>query len=50
MELGHNSYGKNTHNGERKVDPIFIPLIGCQVSGVGVQDMRLCLSFLTPET
>jgi len=36
--------------GGRNVYPIFIPLFGCQVSGVSVQDMRLCLPLLTPET
>jgi len=36
--------------GGRNVYPIFIPLFGCQVSGVSVQDMRFCLSFLTLET
>ncbi len=32
------------------VDPIFIPLFGCRVSGVSVQDIRLCLSSLTLKT
>jgi hypothetical protein len=30
--------------------PIFIPLFESKVSGVRVQDMRLRLPFLTPET
>jgi hypothetical protein len=30
--------------------PIFIPLFEAKVSGVSVQDMLLCLPFLTPET
>jgi len=30
--------------------PIFIPLFESKVSGVSVQDMRLRLPFLTPDT
>ena len=36
--------------GSQNVYHIFVPLFGCQVSGVGVQDIRLCLPLLTPET
>jgi hypothetical protein len=30
--------------------PNFIPLLEAKVSGVSVQDMLLCLPFLTPDT
>ena len=42
--------GENSHIGAFNFYPIFIPLFECQVSGVSVQDMRLRLPFLTPET
>jgi hypothetical protein len=41
--------GKNTNHAALSFCPIFIPLFGAKVSGVSVQDMRLRLSFLTPE-
>jgi len=41
---------KITHNVAFYFHPIFIPLFGRKVSGVSVQDMLLCLAFLTPET
>ena len=41
---------ENTHHGALNFYPIFIPLFEAKVSGVSVQDMLFCLSFLTPET
>ena len=42
--------GENIHNEALNFHPIFIPFFRCQVSGVSVQDMKLRLPFLTPET
>jgi hypothetical protein len=42
--------GENSHIEALNFSPIFIPLDECKVSGVSVQDMLLCLPFLTPET
>jgi len=42
--------GENTHPGALNFYPIFIPLLEAKVSGVSVQDMLFCLTFLTPET
>ena len=44
------SRGENTHHAALNFYPIFIPLFEAKVSGVSVQDMLLCLPFLTPET
>jgi len=50
MELDGAWRGKNTHHAALNFYPIFIPLFEAKISGVSVQDMLLCLPFLTPET
>jgi hypothetical protein len=42
--------GENSHIEALNFYPIYIPLDGCKVSGVSVQDMLLRLPFLKPET